>query len=118
VIGPRKIPIAVARPVASNEESIEKDDETSKTSNHSVSAPVSTVDEEVKFAESTVEDTSPAPKKDKEPEEQVQAQEEISVETVDEQDETTDEDNNINSTETVATKSESEDETWEEVSNN
>merc|ERR1712137_44187 len=37
--GPRKIPIPVARPVATNEESIEKDDETSKTSNFSASAP-------------------------------------------------------------------------------
>lgn len=119
-IGPRKIPIAVARPVATNEESIEKDDETSKTSNYSASAPSSAADEDVKFAESTVEDTSP-PKKEEEPEEQQvqeEAQEEISVETVDEQNETTEDDNNTNSTETVATKSESEDETWEEVSGN
>ena len=115
VIGPRKIPVVVATPVSTNEESIERDSETSKTPNCSPS-PYVAADEEVKFAESTVEDTpSPTPAKKAEPEEQVEAQEEISVETVDEQEETVEEeDNNANSGETVSTK-ESED--WEEVSN-
>merc|ERR1719498_1326553 len=114
VIGPRKIPVVVATPVATNEESMERDDETSKTSNLTPS-PYVAADEEVKFAQSTVEDTpSPAPAKKAEPEEQVETQEEISVETVDEQEDTVEEDNNANSGETVATK-ESED--WEEVTN-